>query len=105
MLDVILASIHFPSGWGNKLETQEILKEQYLFSLLILEDFFTAFVPSDLAFLPETHFTLNCQGTALYTDDFFPRSLFLVLPSAFNCQCSLGLLGPLVFSGLMGPES
>lgn len=64
-VELILASSRFPSGWGNKLETHELLEEQYLFSFLILEDFFTAFVPSDLAFLPETHLTLSCQGTTL----------------------------------------
>lgn len=66
VLDIISASRHLPTGWGNQLETHEILEEQYLFSFLILEEFFTAFVPSDLAFLPETRFTLDFQGTTLH---------------------------------------
>ena len=71
----LLTSRSFRSVWGDKSETHETTEEQCLFSVLIM-DFFIAFVPSDLALLPETHFTLNFQGTTLNADSFFfPSSL------------------------------
>lgn len=65
-----LTSRSFRSIWGDKSETHETTEEQCLFSVLIM-DFFIAFVPSDLALLPETHFTLNFRGTTLNADAFF----------------------------------
>lgn len=49
-----MTSTSFPSGWGSKLQTHEAIDEQYCFSLLILVDFFTAFVPGELALLPDS---------------------------------------------------
>ena len=91
----LLTSRSFRSVWGDKSETHETTEEQCLFSVLIV-DFFIAFVPSDLALLPETHFTLNFQGTSLNADAFFFCPLFLVLlPSVFNSWYSLGSFSPL----------
>ena len=98
MLDAALDLKKLLSVWGDKSETHETTEEQHLFPVLIV-DFFIAFVPRDLALLPETHFTLNFQGTILNADAFFFHPLFLVLlPSAFNGWYSLGSLGLLFFS-------
>ena len=71
----LLTSRSFWSVWGDKSETHETTEEQRLFSVLIV-DFFIAFVPRDLALLPETYFTLNFQGTTLNADAFFFPSSF-----------------------------
>lgn len=89
-----LTSRSFWSVWGDKSETHATTEEQCLFSVLIMD--FIAFVLSDLALLPETHFTLNFQGTTLNADAFFFS--IVLLPSAFNGWYSLGSFRLLFFS-------